>query len=278
MRFTVRRLASAEVFPCCHRPSGGDVACGVHVSVARSRTAGDALENRLALAVFRRDMPAMGASLRRIRCRDEFNPPQGLCVNRATSSPHPWRLISRLRPRFCATRVPGHSGVPRAERVIARTFKSSTRMVSKRRARSVLVFSTQSRRRSVSRARSRAMASLVRARRCDPRCARARRRCNRRSRWVSPARRPGTRSSSPQDSAAETATPRSTPTTPPSSGPATGSGIGKSDVPAPRSIQSDPVGLHRGGDVAGPPELDPPDLGYPYLSVAAAEAVRCGAV
>ena len=59
MRFTVRRLASAEVSPCCHRPSGGDVACGVDVGVARSRTAGDALENRLALAVFRRDVPAV---------------------------------------------------------------------------------------------------------------------------------------------------------------------------------------------------------------------------
>ena len=53
--------------------------------------------------------------------------------------------------------------MPRAERVIARTFKSSTLMVSKRRAKSVVVFSTQSRRRSVSRARTFAMASLVRA-------------------------------------------------------------------------------------------------------------------
>ena len=35
MRFTVRRPASAEVSPCCHRPSGGDVACSVHVGVAR---------------------------------------------------------------------------------------------------------------------------------------------------------------------------------------------------------------------------------------------------
>ena len=60
--------------------------------------------------------------------------PWALCFNRVTSIPHPWRLISRLRPRFCATLVPGHSRVPRAERVMARTFKSSTRMVSKRRA------------------------------------------------------------------------------------------------------------------------------------------------
>src|SRR5271165_3244711 len=78
LRFTVRRPASAEVSPCCHRPSGGDVACGVHVCVARPRAAGDALENRLALPVFRRDMPATGASLRRIRCRDELEAPRGL--------------------------------------------------------------------------------------------------------------------------------------------------------------------------------------------------------
>jgi len=80
LRFTVHRLASAEVSPCCHRPSGGDVACGVHVSVARAHAAGDALENRLALAVFRRHVPAAGASLRRKRCWDEFEPPRSFVL------------------------------------------------------------------------------------------------------------------------------------------------------------------------------------------------------
>ncbi len=61
-----------------------------------------------------------------------------------------------------------------------RMFKSSTAMTSNRRARSVEVFSTQSLRRSASRALSRAMAALTRARRLDPRSARARRRSNRR--------------------------------------------------------------------------------------------------
>ncbi len=198
--------------------------------------------------------------------------PRALCFNRATSSPQPWRLISRLRPRFCATLVPGRSRLPRAERVIARTFKSSTRMVSNRRAKSVLVFSTQSRRRSVSRARNLAIASFVRARRFDPRRARARRRCNRRNRSTSPALRPGTRSSSPHDSATDTATPRSTPTTLPSSGPRDRFGDGgKSEVPPPGPIQRDSVRLHRGGDVAGPAESHPTDLGYPYLPIAAAE-------
>src|SRR5215208_6599644 len=35
LRFTVHRPASAEVSPCCHRPSGGYVASSVHVGVAR---------------------------------------------------------------------------------------------------------------------------------------------------------------------------------------------------------------------------------------------------
>src|SRR5437588_6186884 len=74
LRFTVHRPASAEVSPYCHRPPGGNVACGVDVSIARPRTTGDALENRLALAVFRCDMPAAGASLRRVRCWNKFEP------------------------------------------------------------------------------------------------------------------------------------------------------------------------------------------------------------
>src|SRR5271166_1000417 len=79
-RFTVHRPASAEVSACCHRPSGGDVASGVHVSVARARTASDALENRLALAVFPRDMPTGEASLRRVRSRDKFEPPRSFVL------------------------------------------------------------------------------------------------------------------------------------------------------------------------------------------------------
>ena len=89
LRFTVRRPASAEVSPRCHRPSGGDVACGVDVGIARPRTAGDALENRLALTIFRRDMPAVGASLRRVRCWNEFKPPQGLVLEPGNQQPPP---------------------------------------------------------------------------------------------------------------------------------------------------------------------------------------------
>lgn len=66
MRFTLRRPASAEVSTCCYRPSGGDVACGVHVGV-RPISAGNAPEHRLALAVFLCAVPADRAGLRRER-------------------------------------------------------------------------------------------------------------------------------------------------------------------------------------------------------------------
>jgi hypothetical protein len=80
LRFTVRRPASAEVSPCCHRPSGGDIACSVHVGVARPRVAGFALEHRLALAVSGSDVPAHRASLRRVRGRDLLDPTTSLML------------------------------------------------------------------------------------------------------------------------------------------------------------------------------------------------------
>jgi len=80
LRFTVRRPPNGEVSPCSHRPSGGDVACSVHVSVARSGSASLALEDRLAVAVPGRKMPAHGASLRRVRSRDLFDPTQRLVL------------------------------------------------------------------------------------------------------------------------------------------------------------------------------------------------------
>jgi len=88
LRFTVRRPASAEVSPCCHRPSGGDVACSVHVGVARSCVAGFAFEDRLALAVSGSDVPAYAASLRRVRGRDLFDPTVSLVLQpRAEQTP-----------------------------------------------------------------------------------------------------------------------------------------------------------------------------------------------
>jgi hypothetical protein len=118
LRFTLRRPASAEVSPCCHRPSGGDIACGVHVGVAWSRGAGFALEDRLALAVSGRDVPARRASLRRIRGRDLLDPTASLVLQTRGQQTHPLRRMPRLRPRFYATRWPGCSMVPRALWVI----------------------------------------------------------------------------------------------------------------------------------------------------------------
>ena len=80
MRFTVRRPPTGEVSPCCHRPSGGDVACSVDVGVAPSGSAGFALEDRLALAVSGSDVPARGASLRRVRGRDLLDPAESLVL------------------------------------------------------------------------------------------------------------------------------------------------------------------------------------------------------
>ncbi len=80
MRFTVRRPPTGEVSPCGHRPSGGDVACSVDVGVAPSGSAGLALEDRLALAVSGCDVPACGASLRRIRSRDLLDPAESLVL------------------------------------------------------------------------------------------------------------------------------------------------------------------------------------------------------
>ena len=87
MRFTVRRPPTGEVSPCGHRPSGGDVACGVDVGVAPSSSAGFALENRLALAVPGCDVPARGASLRRIRGRDLLDPTVSLVLQTRGEQP-----------------------------------------------------------------------------------------------------------------------------------------------------------------------------------------------
>ena len=80
MRFTVRRPPSGEVSPCGHRPSGGDVACSVHIGVAPPSIASLALENRLALAVPRCDVPTFGATLRRVRSRDLLDPAESLVL------------------------------------------------------------------------------------------------------------------------------------------------------------------------------------------------------
>jgi hypothetical protein len=118
LRFTVRRPPTGEVSPCCHRPSGGDVACSVDVGVAPSGIAGLALEDRLALAVSGRDVPTCGALLRRVRSRDLLDPAQSLVLQTcdelapaaSTDRAVEPTFLSDAYPRLLdgAARRPGH--------------------------------------------------------------------------------------------------------------------------------------------------------------------------
>ncbi len=166
-------------------------------------------------------------------------------ANARPTDPIQLRLMPRFRPRFWATRTPGRSTVPRAVRVIARTSRASMRIVSKRRAMSVVAFSTQSLRRSRSRAFSFAIASFVRARRCEPRSARASRCCSTLIRLASPrAQARGVQQFTGRQ-AADTTTPRSIPTTPPVTRARDRiRDVSERDMPAAGPITGDPVGLH----------------------------------
>ena len=136
-------------------------------------------------------------------------------------------------------------------------------------------FSAQSLRLSVSRARSRAMASLTRARRFEPRRALASFRSSRRIRVRSRAVRPGACSNSPVDRAAETATPRSMPThcAVARCGNRFGNG-GEGDMPAARAVHRHPVRLHAWRHRAGPAETHPPGLRHPHLADMAGQATH----
>ena len=152
------------------------------------------------------------------------------------------------------------------------TRRSSIRIRSNRHARSVLVFSAQSLRASASRERSRAIASLRRARRPEPRLARASLRCKPQQPPLPPGDRRGTISSSPVDSAALH---RDTPVdaAPRRRCPGAGMGArdgGEGDMPAAGPVPGDPVGL-RGGNGAGPAEPHPSRLRHPHLAGLAAE-------
>jgi hypothetical protein len=87
--FTVHRPPCGEVSLCWYRPSGGDITCCVHVGVARPGFAGNAREDRLALAVFGCDVPARRASLRRIRSRDPFDASRSLVIKAGNQSTPP---------------------------------------------------------------------------------------------------------------------------------------------------------------------------------------------
>ncbi|MDT5260045.1 MAG: hypothetical protein QOD10_5125 [Mycobacterium sp.] len=272
MRFTVRGPAGAEVSPCCHRPSGGDVACGVHVSIARSRTAGDALENRLALRVFRRDMPAVGAPLRRVRRWDQFEPPRGLVMQPGNQQPPSLAADLPVEAPFLRDQSAGAftSTARRAGHRPHLQILDADGVEAARQIRGGLLHPVTA---AICFAGPQPRTGQLRS--CPP---------------IRSASRPGQALLQSAQSLGFTCTKARDAQQLPAgqrhryrhaaidtNGAAvTGSrdrfGDGsKGEVPAPRSIQRDSVRFHRAGDVAGPAEPHPTDLRYPYLPVAAAE-------
>jgi hypothetical protein len=272
LRFTVHRSASAKVSPCCYRPSGGDVACGVHVSVARARTAGYALENRLALAVFRRDMPAVGASLRRVRRWDEFQPPQGLVLQPGNQQAPPLAADFTVEAPFLR-----HVGT--------RAFPSTVRRAGHRPHLQVLDADGVKAARQIGAGLLHPVTAAVGFAGPQPRHRPLRSRPPVRS-----AARPG----QPLLQSAQPLGFTSTKTRGPQELPArqrnrdrhaaihtndaaiigSRDRIGddsKREVPTPRPIPRDSVRLHHARDVAGPAEPHPTHLRHPYLPIAAAE-------
>lgn len=272
MRFTVRRPASAEVSPCCHRPSGGNVACGVHISIARAHTTGAALENRLALAVFPRDMPTGRASLGCVRRWNEFEPVQGLVLqpaNQQTPALAPDFTVEATflrdvgaRTLTCTARRAGHGrymqildadGVESARQIGGGLFHPVTP--------AICFTSAQPRNRQlgpcapVRSASGSGQTPLQSAQ--SPRFTRTkagnaqqlagRQRCRYRHTAINTDDAPVVRSWDGFRNG------------------------GKGDMPTSRPIQSDAVGLHRLRYVAGPAEAHPADLGNPNLPIAAAE-------
>ena len=279
MRFTVHRPASAEVSPCCHRPSGGNIPCGVHVSITRARTAGDALENRLALTVFRRDMTAVRASLRRVCSCNELEPPRRFVLQPGNQQSPALAVNLTVEATFLrdigargfdsTARRAGHGpqmqildayGVEPARHIGGRLFHpvsaaicftgaqprdgqpgSCSSMRTASRPGQTLLQPPQS-------------LSFTSAKARNTQQFTGRQRHRHRDAAVNP-----------DDAAIVRSRERLR----------DGS---KSDVPTPRAIQGDAVGLHRFGYVTGPSKPHPADLRYPYLPVAATQPLEGGPV
>jgi hypothetical protein len=135
-----------------------------------------------------------------------------LSFSRRTKMPQHWPRIARFRAAFARTLCPGSATVPRALRTMFPIWRPSTAMRSWSRTNPVVVFSTQSRRRSLSLARSRPRDRLVRCLRFEPLLCRERRLWRRRARSTSLAQRRGAGQNCPSLVAMEFTTPRSMPT------------------------------------------------------------------
>jgi hypothetical protein len=275
LRFTVRRPASAEVSPCCHRPSGGDVACCVDVGVAGPFIAGDALENRLALTVFWRDVPVVRASLRRISCRDEFKTPLGLVFepgNQQSPSLAADLAVEAPFLRDVGTRAFGSAARRAGHRAHLQVFDVDCVEAARHIGGSFFhpVTATICFPGAQPRDRQLRVCPPVRAALCSGQAplqpAQSLRFAGTKARGVEqlPAgqRSRGGHAAINTHHAAITRSRHWF-----------GDG-GKRDVPASGAIQSDAVGLHGVGYGAGPTKPHPTDLGYPYLPVAAAEPLE----
>jgi hypothetical protein len=272
LRFTAHRPASAEVSPCCHRPPGGDIACGVHVSVARARTAGDAQENRLTLAVFGRDMPAGRASLRRVRSWNEFDSPRSFVLQPGNQQSPPVAVNLTVEAPFLRD-------------LGARALTSTARRAGHSRHIQILDADGREATRHIGTGLFHPVTAAISFTSAQP--------GNRQLRSCPPVRtasRPGKTPLQPPQSHRFTNTKARNIQQVPGgqrhrhrhaainanhaaivgSRDRFGDG-GKSDVPAPRPIQSDAVGLHRVGDGAGRPEPHPSHFRYPYLPIPAAQ-------
>jgi hypothetical protein len=275
LRFTVRRPAGAEVSPCCHRASGGDVACGVQVGVARACTAGDAVENRLALAVFWCDVPAVGASLRRVRCWNEFEWTRGLVLQSGDQQFPPVAADLTVEAAFLCD-------------VGARAFSSSARRAGHRRHLQVLDADGVEAARQTGGGLLHPVAAAICFAGAHPRNGQPGSGTPMRS-----ALRPGQTLLQSKEPFGFTSTKARNMQQLPAGqrnryrhaainthhAAITGcwDRVGdrsKSDVPAPRAIQPDSVRLHRVCDVAGTAEPHPTDLGYSYLPIAAAQPLE----
>ncbi len=212
-------------------------------------------------------MPAGGASLRRVRGRSAFDTSRSFLVEPG-HQPSPACRRCAVESPFLRHSTPGCS-VPRASGHRPRVELLHSN-VSNRRARSVVLFSTQSRRRSASRAFSRAIASLVRCSAVGAALGAREASLRRRSLVRSPGVRLGACSSSPVDSAADTTTPRRHHHAAIEWRPDRVGDVREGDMPAPGPISRDAIGLHalRHGRLQ---RIDPPDLRYPYPPVTPGE-------
>lgn len=272
MRFTVHRPASAEVSPRCHRPSGGDVACSIDVGIARTRITGDTLENRLALAIFQRDVPAPRASLRRMCCWHKFKAFLDFMFQSGNQQTPP--LAADLTVES-----------PLLRDVDSRAFISPARRTGHGAHIQVFDADGVEAARQISGGLLHPVAPPVRFARYQSRDGQLRP-CSSVRSAPCPGKAPLQSSQSLRlmNTEARNVQELSTgqrnrychATVNADHAAITGAwdslrDDSKSDVPAPRSIERDPVGLDRVGDGPSRPEPHPADFGYPNLAKAAAE-------